>query len=264
MSYTKESTVLPTEEATHRDLQEGGDAEQTTLSQQADAGEQVENAEPDTQSQVGADDPHLPMGIRKGGRSRKLTEKGKALLDDKVTHLNLSLSKMYRRWKYHINGLKRSIKNNDAADLIDVIVNAINTIQADIDNTYLEIRAISSPEPDIRRMNDTCQAFTSIANKKTQHFCSGEDSEDISWPDAKSVFDSTVSSVSSAQTSKSKTSSKVSRHSSILSIDAKQAAAEDAATQEVIKIMNAQHQQKEEIERLEVEDQILKAEREAK
>ena len=62
-----------------------------------------------------------------------------------------------------------------------------------------------------------------IANIKAQHFRSGDDSEDISWHDAKSVFNSTVSSVSSAQTAKSKASSKVSRHSSILSLNAKQA-----------------------------------------
>ncbi|XP_035530714.1 uncharacterized protein LOC118337722 [Morone saxatilis] len=254
MSHVKENTFLPTEEVTHGDLQEDSDAEQTTLPKQADADEQAE----DTQSQVGDDD------RRKTGRTRKLTEKGKALLDDKLKNLNASFVKMYRRWKYHINGLKRSIKNNDADDLIDEIVNAINTIQVDIDKTYLEIRAISSPEPDIRRMNDTCQAFTRIANIKVQHFRSGDNSEDISWPDAKSVFDSTVSSVSSAQTAKSKASSKASRHSSILSLNAKQAEAEVVATQEVIKITNAQHQQKEEIQRLEVEEQILKAEREAK
>lgn len=264
MSHTKESTFLPTEEVTHGDLREDSDAEQTTLSQQADSGEKVEDAVQDTQSQVGADDTQLPPGIRKTSRTRKLTEKGKALLDDKLNNLNVSFVKKYRRWKYHINGLKRSIKNKDADDLIDEIVNAINTFQVDIDNTYLEIRTISSPEPDIRRMNDTCQAFTRIANKKAQHFLSGDDSEDISWPDAKSVFDSTVSSVSSAQTANSRASSKASRHSSILSLKAKQAAAEVVATQEVIKITNVQLQQKEEIQRLEVEDQILKAEREAK
>lgn len=43
MPHTKESTVLPTEEVTHGDPQEDGDAEQTTPPQQADAGEQVGN-----------------------------------------------------------------------------------------------------------------------------------------------------------------------------------------------------------------------------
>ncbi|XP_056603346.1 uncharacterized protein LOC130420207 isoform X2 [Triplophysa dalaica] len=202
-------------------------------------------------------------GIRKSGRIQKLTEKGKALLDDKLKDLTVSFVKMYRRWKYHINGLKRSIKNNDADDLIEEIVNAINTAQVDMDITYLKIRAISTPEPDIRRMNDTCQAFTRIANTNVQHFRSDDDTQIITWPDAKSVFESTVSSVSSVQTAKSKVPSQVSRHSSILSLNAKQAAAEVVATQEMMKITNAQHQQKEEIQRLEVEDQILKAEREA-
>ncbi len=260
MSHTKEDAFLPTEEVTRGDLQEDDGAEQTTPSQQADADEQVE----DTQSQVGDGDTQLPPGIRRTGHTRKLTEKGKALLDDKLKNLNASLVRMYGRWKYHMNGLKRSIKNNDSVDLIDEIANAINTIQADVDKTYLEIRAITSPEPDIRRMNDTCQAFTKIANIKVQSFRSGDDPEDISWPDAKSVFDTTVSSISLAQTTKSGASSKASKHSSILSLNAKQAEAEVAATQEVIKITNAQHQQRKEIQRLEVEEQILKAEREAK
>lgn len=201
------------------------------------------------------DNTQQPPNIRRSERTRKLTEKGNALLDDKAQDLNMNFAKLYRRWKYHINGLKRSIKNNDAADLIGEVVNIINTIQADIDNTYLEIRAIASPDPDIQRMNDTCQAFTRIANKKAECFCTGNDAEDISWSDAKSVFDSSVSSISSTQTRNSKTPSQASRYSSILSLSAKQAAAEVAATQEVIKIMNAQHQQEEEIQRLEVEDQ---------
>lgn len=82
MSHTKESTALRTEEVIHEDHQEGKIAEQTTLSQQADADEQVEDTVQDTQSQVGADDTQLPPGIRKSGRSRKLTERGKALLDE--------------------------------------------------------------------------------------------------------------------------------------------------------------------------------------
>lgn len=50
MSYTKESTVLPTEEVTHEDLQEDGDAEQTTPSQEAEASEQVEDSTRHTSS----------------------------------------------------------------------------------------------------------------------------------------------------------------------------------------------------------------------
>ncbi len=70
MSHSKENTFLPTEEVTRGDLQEDSDAEQTTLSQQADADEQVENTAQDTQSQVGADDTQMPLGIRKSGRTK--------------------------------------------------------------------------------------------------------------------------------------------------------------------------------------------------
>lgn len=149
--------------------------------------------------------------------------------------------------------MKRTLKNNDNdADLIDDVVNIINALQRDIDSTCLEIRAIKSPESEIQRMNDTCLAFTTIANKKAEQFRLGNPAEDISWPDARSVFDISVSSICSSQTSKSETSSKPSKHSSILSLSAKQAAAEVAATTEVIKIMNAQHQQEEEVKRLKV------------
>lgn len=74
------------------------------------------------------------------------------------------------------------------------------------------------------------------------------------------MFDNTESSVSSVKTSESKTSSKVSKQSSNLSLHVKQTAAEVAATQEVIKMMNAQLQQEEEIQRLEMEEQMLTAE----
>lgn len=71
MSHTRESTILATQEVTHGDIQETSNAEQTTLSQQAEAGEQDEDTVQDTQSQVGADDTQQPPGIRKSGRTRK-------------------------------------------------------------------------------------------------------------------------------------------------------------------------------------------------
>ena len=69
--------------------------------------------------------------------------------------------------------------------------------------------------------------------------------------------------VSQLNLERPKTSSKGSNQSSNLSLNAKLAAAEVAATQEVIKIMDAQHQQEQEIQRLEVEYEMLEAEREA-
>ena len=262
MSHSNEDAALPAAKVSETDLQEDGDAKQINPPQQGSSEEQVEATAPDNQSQACADNAPQPADLRRSERTRTLTEKGQALLDDNLNNLNVNFNKMYARWKYHIKGLKRSIKSNDLSDLVDEIVNTIKTIQVDIDNTYLKIRDISSPEPDIRRMNDTCQALTRIATENARHFLSGDDLDLISWPSAESVFDSTESSVS-AKSRTSKTSSKGSNQSSNLSLNAKLAAAEVAATQEVIKIMDAQHQQEQEIQRLEVEYEMLEAEREA-
>ena len=167
--------------------------------------------------------------------------------------------KLYGKWKYHINGLRQTIRENDAVDLIEDVASTINSIQDQIDETYLKIRDIATPEPEIRRINDTCNALTVTANKRAQQYLSGnEDSEVVPWPEAESVFDNTVSSASSLKPScKSNTSSSLSRYNKL------QAAAEVAATQEVLKIMKEQHQREEEIRKLEVEEQMLTAKREA-
>lgn len=111
-------------------------------------------------------------------------------------------------------------------------------------------------------MNDTCHAFTKTANENANHFLTSNE-EAIFWPDAASVFDKTVSSIISVNTCKSKVSSHRSQQSSHVSLQKQQAAAEVAATQEVIKIMNTQHQYDQELLRLEMDDQKLQAEREA-
>lgn len=43
--------------------------------------------------------------------------------------LNAHFEKLYIKWKNHMNGLKRTLKIDDDANLIDEVVNAINGIQ---------------------------------------------------------------------------------------------------------------------------------------
>ncbi len=260
MSDTSENTVLSSKEAICADptAQEVDDAEKALLPQQA---EHVEMAAQVQQPQVGAD--NTQTDIRRSQRVRVLTEKGKTLQDARLNNLKGSFEQKYRRWKYHINGLKRAMKNNDDTDLIFEVVSTINAIQSEVDHIYGDIRSITSPEPEIRRKNDTCLAITNTANEKAQRFLNG-DSENIPWPDSDSVFEATVSSIISATSSKSKSVSKMSSQSSRHSLQKRQeAAAEVAATQEVIKIMKTQHQYEEEIRKLEAEDERLTAEREA-
>lgn len=170
MSDTSENTVLSSKEAICADptSQEVDDAEKALLPQQA---EHVEMAAQVQQPQVGAD--NTQTDIRRSQRVRVLTKKGKTLQDARLNNLKGSFEQKYRRWKYHINGLKRAMKNNDDTDLIFEVVSTINAIQSEVDHIYGDIRSITSPEPEIRRKNDTCLAITNTANEKAQRFLNG-------------------------------------------------------------------------------------------
>nr|XP_054601731.1 uncharacterized protein LOC107396997 [Nothobranchius furzeri] len=236
-------------------MSQRGDIENICTSQEkADINEQVEATTKEMQAQVEShkqasetvtstaldslsqtkDLPHSAC-IRKSERKRTLTEKGQALADDRLKDLKAQFNRAYERWKHKINGLKKAIKYNDDSELTE-IMSKINTNQVEIDNIYLKIRDTVHPDhpnSEIRRINDTCQSLTKVANKKAQKFL-----------------------INDGKTRHSK-------EYSYRSQDARQAAAEAAATEEVLKIMKAQHDCEEEIWRLEQADQVLAAEKEA-
>nr|XP_054604914.1 uncharacterized protein LOC107372912 [Nothobranchius furzeri] len=192
---------------------------------------------------------------RRSQRTRTLTEKGKSLEDAKLHGLTKDFQRFYKKWKYHINSFKRMVKNEDI-DLIPEAVSAIDAIMTDICNTYDDIRRIESPDVEIRRRCDVCCAVSEAARAKAKCLLEENgDPDSIPWPDSESVFESSTSSISSRITFKSKSISEMSRQSSLVSLQQRQeAAAEVAATEEVIKIMKTQHQCEEEIRELEVED----------
>lgn len=264
MSETSEKTVMSTKEAVCADpvAKKSDDAEQTLLLQQGEVAEQDKVATQVQQLQVSADKTQT-SDVRRSQRVRILTDKGKTLQEARLNNLKGSFEQKYKRWKYHINGLKRAMKDNDDMDLIFEVVSTINALQSEVDKLYDEIRNITSPEPEIRRKNDTCLAITTAANKKAQCFLNGE-AENSPWPDSDSVFEATVSSIISATSNMSRSVSKLFSQTSHDSLQKRQeAAAEVAATQEVLKIMKTQHQYEEEIKILEAEDERITAEREA-
>ncbi len=151
MSDTSENTVLASKEAICADptAKEVDEAEQALPPQKADLADRVEVAAQVQQPQVGAD--NTQTDIRRSQRVRMLSEKGKTLQDTRLNNLKSSFEQKYRRWKYHVNGLKRATKNNDDADLIFEVVSTINAIQSEVDHIYGDIRSITSPELEILR-----------------------------------------------------------------------------------------------------------------
>ena len=124
-----------------------------------------------------------------------LTEKGKVLQDAKLNDLRRDFECMYKRWKYHINELKRSIRHKEDPEFISEVVTAFNALQVDVNIIYDQIRTIAVPDLEIRRKNDSCNAITKTANEKAQCFINAAagDPEDIPWPDTDSVFGRTES-----------------------------------------------------------------------
>lgn len=91
MSHTSESYPEPAKEVDHADLSEEDDPECTTLPQQADTDKQGETTEQFSQAQFDTDN---EQQLRRSQRTRTFTEKGKALLDDKLRNLNASFVKL--------------------------------------------------------------------------------------------------------------------------------------------------------------------------
>ncbi|XP_055068032.2 uncharacterized protein [Misgurnus anguillicaudatus] len=254
LKYTQERVDLPGQE----DLNKGPIEENTQDEDLVQAQQLIETQQIHKGAEIGDS---IPPDLRRGQRTRVLSKKGKQLQDVKLNDLERAFERMYKRWKYDINGLKRSIKHKEDPEFITEIVNAINAHQADVSAIYDRIRAISVPDLEIRRKIDSCYAITKTAREKAQCFITvAGDPEDIPWPEADSVFDPTESSVVSVQ------SFPASKSSSWISLESaqkrQQAAAEVAATQEVFKIMKSQHQCEEEIRELEAEEKKVIAERE--
>lgn len=176
--------------------------------------------------------------LRRSQRTRTLTEKGQSLQEAKLNDLTNNFERVYKKWKYHINLFKRMVKSKDI-ELIPEAVSVIDTSMTDICNIHDEIRKIQSPDIEMRRRCDVCMAISETARAKARCLLEEDgDPNSIPWPDSESVYDSSSSSASSRITYKSRSISGMSKQSSLVTLQQRQeAAAEVAATEEVIKII---------------------------
>lgn len=105
MSDTQENTGLShNDRSANPTTQEDDSLEQSIPIQPAE--------ESQSQTQMDADNTQVPS-TRRNQCPRTLTERGKALQKAKLNDLKKEFEHKYKRWKYHINGLKRAFKNSD-------------------------------------------------------------------------------------------------------------------------------------------------------
>lgn len=194
---------------------------------------------------------------RRGERARTLTEKGKEFLKEKTKGLLLRFDSIYERWKALTKVAKKSVIKQDPSDILQEHIRTIQRELSELNIVYDEYRRIDSPAHDMRRKMDNCISVTRIVLQNAQSLMQGT-MEELIWPDASSVFASSISSVSPPASD----GSKASFSSNVSSVKRQEAAAEYAATQAVLKIMAEQECHQEKLHRLEAENKQIVADQE--
>ncbi|KAK7925240.1 hypothetical protein WMY93_007550 [Mugilogobius chulae] len=196
--------------------------------------------------------------VRKSQRVKKFTEKGKALHEERVNKLQARFKVSYEKWKIAAKQGKRALEEPVSAKLYDIIVQ-VKHISAEVKQAYDELRSHEPPDADTRRRVDTCDAVSQKIITQARENLAAEKQEkeaperSVHYSDAGSAFNST-SSQSSKHSSSNHTSSKHSSHSSKMSVKRQEAAAELAATEATLKIMEEMESERKALEILEAEN----------
>ena len=144
--------------------------------------------------------------LRRSERARTLTEKGKEFQKEKTKELLLRFDSIYERWKALTKVAKKSVTKQDPSNILQEHISTIQRELSELNNVYEEHRRIDSPAHEMRRKLDKCISVTKIVVHNAQSQIQGT-KEELIWPDASSVFASTISSVSSPDSKCSKATS---------------------------------------------------------
>ena len=192
--------------------------------------------------------------LRQSSRIRSLTEKGKEMQEEKCKGLQQKFNYTYDKWKTQAKLAKKSLsqlKDRLSEELLKDIIGDIEGFSADVQLIYDELRNVSTLDQDTRRKVDLCVEISNFIVSKASSRLDGEakEAEEVKWPEAGSLF-GTSSSKSGSFTTELKVPS---INSSRSSIKRQEAAAEAAASEAVLKVLEQQEKEQQEIQRLEAE-----------
>ena len=216
---------------------------------------QVTDANVSTLSEATVTESEQVEQVRKSERKRTLTLKGRELQEEKLMSVQRRYNIAYLRWRGQAK-MSRAVLDKSSGDaseeeLKELIMN-IEDNCSDVKNIYEELRRFETPEPDLRRKVDTCVSLSEFILQKATgqlkgHSSAGEEEE---WPDFGSILDSTDS-MSKPPSHNSKCGS---THSSSNTFKRNEAAAEAAASQEVLSVLDEQERETRELLRLQAEE----------
>lgn len=194
----------------------------------------------------------VAKGLRRSERTRTLTEKGKELQGERLKSVHRRYRIIYEKWRYHARIGKEILTDDASEDELKELIGNIDSTCSDVKMIYEELRQIQTPEPDLRRRVDSCISLSGfiIRNAERQLMGHTTTEDEEPWPDVGSILDSTGS-LSRPLTHRSKHGS---THSSIYSVKRNEAAAEAAASREVLAVLDDQAREATELQRLESEN----------
>ncbi|XP_076869830.1 uncharacterized protein LOC143521148 [Brachyhypopomus gauderio] len=191
-------------------------------------------------------------GLRRSERTRTLTEKGRELQEERLKGIQRRYRIIYEKWRCQARIGKEILRDRASEDELNELIKNMEDASSNVKDIFEELRQVQTPESDLRRRVDTCIALSEFIIQRAKGQLKGHTSDEEEkepWPDVGSVLDSTCS-LSRPMSYKSKCSS---THSSIDSVKRKEAAAEAAASQEVLTVLAEQEKEVAELHRLETE-----------
>lgn len=164
--------------------------------------------------------------------------------DEKVIGIQQRFDYIFEKWRTRAKSSKQPLSQSEplSEDLLHDIMSDVSGLSADVQRAYNELRQLTPPDQETRRKVDICvQISKFILSKSTSYMDGKAAEEEQDWPDVGSLFQSTLC------------KSHTSEHSSKSSVRHQEAAAEAAASQAVLKVLEEQEIEQMEIERLEAE-----------
>ncbi|XP_067332746.1 uncharacterized protein [Channa argus] len=202
--------------------------------------------------------------LRRSQRTRTFTARGQELHVSKIRRLQHRFAITYDRWKALAKQAKGELGGSSSTDVVLDLRTKIHCALTEVKQAYDDLRQQSVPDGETRRRADTCDAVS----KRLLDYAwnclemrEGSHKEQIHWTDTGSVFSSVVSQRSRATSKGSRSINKLSissTHSSLSSANKQEAAAELAATQATLKILEEIECEKQALEILETEDAARK------
>nr|XP_061819695.1 uncharacterized protein LOC133608465 [Nerophis lumbriciformis] len=197
--------------------------------------------------------------VRRSGRTRTLTEKGKGLQEEKLKGVHRRYKLAYEKWKYNAKVAKELMSDEISEEELNKSMDHLQATCADVKAVYEEFCQMQAPDADVRRKVDACVSMSEFMIKRAQQLIEGDAAvNEEQWPDIGSILNSSIPSLKSLYLR-----SEHNTHLSNLSVKRDDAVAEAAAAKEVLSVLKEQDKEVTELQRLEAEEKLRAAQFEA-